>query len=655
MKKINFAFGIHSHQPVGNFDFVFEEAFQKAYQPFLDIIDKFPEFKINMHYTGILWEWIEQNHPQHVSQMKALAERGQVEMMSGGFYEPILSVIPEGDSIGQIDKLTDWVKNHFNQKPRGMWLAERVWEPSLPGIMNRAGMHYSVIDDAHFRYAGLQAEDLLGYYITEDAGKAVKIFPISQKLRYTIPFQRPEVTLEYLKELATEEGDRLIVFADDGEKFGIWPGTHDYVYKNQWLNQFLRLILDNRDWINLLHFSEVLDKLKPLGRIYLPTASYAEMMHWALPVKAFREYEEFERYLKHQEIYEKYRVFVRGGFWRNFLSKYPEVNLMHKKMLYLSERAAALENEDNADLLAEIFNHIWAGQCNCPYWHGVFGGIYLGHIRHAMYQHFLQAEKKLRQLENRVNDSRVIVKDFDCDGLDEVIVETPTLNLYFNLEQGGCLFELDYLPADFNLLNTMTRREEGYHNKLLETSRTHPDNHGHNSGSDEISSIHDLVVVKEQGLENYLIYDRYERKSLIDHFFKEDMTLEKFEKMDFDEEADFVNKPYQLIEQIITPDKTGIILERDGVICKNDQKIPLSLKKTIEISNSCSVIDIEYSLTTSHPEKIPLFFGIEFNFSLFAGDAPDRYYFSDETSIHPNRLNSRGQFRDLHHLGMADE
>lgn len=29
-------FGIHCHQPIGNFDYVFEEAYEKAYRPFID-------------------------------------------------------------------------------------------------------------------------------------------------------------------------------------------------------------------------------------------------------------------------------------------------------------------------------------------------------------------------------------------------------------------------------------------------------------------------------------------------------------------------------------------------------------------------------------------------------------------------------------------
>ena len=61
MKKINFIFGVHNHQPVGNFDHVFEWATKQAYEPFLDVIEKHPSIKIVFHYTGCLIDWFEKN------------------------------------------------------------------------------------------------------------------------------------------------------------------------------------------------------------------------------------------------------------------------------------------------------------------------------------------------------------------------------------------------------------------------------------------------------------------------------------------------------------------------------------------------------------------------------------------------------------------
>lgn len=652
MKKINFAFGIHCHQPVGNFDFVFDEAYHKSYQPFLNVAEKFPEFKLNIHYTGILLEWIRMHYPGHIRQLKKMGASGQVEYLGGGFYEPILSVIPEEDRIGQIRKQSRWVKKHLKQEPKGMWLAERVWEPGLPSTMHKAEMEYSVIDDAHFKYSGLHDENLLGYYITEDTGSPVRIFPISQKLRYTIPFQDPQETLNYLQEIASEKEDRLIVFADDGEKFGVWPGTHDLVYRRGWLENFFRLILENRDWINILHFSEAINRLKPLGRVYLPTASYAEMMQWSLPADAFRKYEEFEHYLKERQVYDQYAVFVRGGFWRNFLAKYPESNQMHKRMLYLSRKAWALKQKSDSPLIEQTLDHIWAGQCNCPYWHGVFGGLYLGHIRHAIYQELITADKLLRKAEGRENKLNLVETDYNQDGYQELLLETPELNLCIEPAKGGRICELDYLPVNFNLLNTLTRREEGYHHKLWEMAQAKE-----NSDTDQehVASIHDLVTSKEEGLEKYLQYDFYERKSLIDHFLAGDTTIEKFQAVDYGEAGDFVNGEYRLVKRTRRRNALIIELMRKGTVRIGEQSYPLQILKRIQVLQKGANIKVSYRLQSVVPEKIPLWFGVEFNFGMLAGYAADRYYFSEGEEIKPRNLASRGEIDQKKHLGIVDE
>jgi len=654
MGKIKFAFGIHCHQPVGNFDFVFEEAYHKAYQPFLDVIQKYPDFKINIHYTGILLKWIKKHFPEHITQLKEMTSRGQVEIMSGGFYEPILSVVPQKDGIGQIQKLSEWILREFGQQPRGMWLAERVWEPTLPTIMRKAGIEYTVIDDAHFRYSGLENKDLSGYYITEDSGSSVNIFPISQKLRYTIPFQNPVVTIEYLREFAADREDCLIVFADDGEKFGVWPGTYKHVFKNKWLEQFLQEICENLAWIEMVHFSEMIDKMKPIGRIYLPTASYAEMMQWTLFPKAFQKYEEFEHYLKEHHIYDKFGVFVRGGFWRNFMAKYPEANQMHKKMLYVSSQIWKAKEFKDDPILDKALDHLWAGQCNCPYWHGVFGGLYLGHLRHAVYRKILEAEKLLRKANKREQSSALLEFDYNSDGYDEIILETPQLNLYLEPARGGRITELDYLPKNFNLLNTLTRHEEGYHQKLL-ISQNQAKTNSNTRYDDSIASIHDLISSKEEGLEKYLNYDFYERKSLIDHFFRQGTTLTDFQAARYEELGDFALGEYRTIRKENDSNFLRVVLEREGNIQSGHEKIPLTVTKIIELNKKTPQINIYYKLNSYNQTKLPVWFGVEFNFSLLAGYADDRYYFSNNATIQPKNLASSGEISDIQHLGLVDE
>ena len=652
MNKVKFVFGIHNHQPVGNFDFVFEDAYQKAYRPFLEILERHPKIRISLHFTGILLDWLERHHPELLTLVRKMTERGQLEMMSGAYYEPILAVIPHQDRLGQIAKLNRRVKQLFGYQPKGIWLAERIWEPDLPTTLAQAGIKYTVIDDTHFKYAGLTEEELDGYYLTENLGDVAAIFPISKRLRYTIPFQHPQETIDHLRENASPDGQTVVVFADDGEKFGVWPDTYQHVYRNGWLEDFFTALEQNLDWIEMTHFSEALRRVTPKGRIYLPTASYAEMMHWSLFPKTFHMYEDFEHLLQEKGLPEEYGIFVRGGFWRNFMTKYPEVNVMHKKMLRVSNKLWTLPGEERKKL-TKAFDHVWAAQCNCPYWHGVFGGLYLSHIRFAIFQNLIQAEKLLdRHLGN--GKTNIELQDFDVDGHPEVLVENAVHNAYFRPHVGACLFEYDFKPADKNLLDTMTRREEGYHKKLQFAKVVGQQEPGGEDG--QAASIHDLVLAKEPNLMEHLNYDWYERKSFIDHFLGGDVTLQDFAKAKFTEEGDFVNRPYELLKKRRSAKGVRLSFKRDGHLWRESGTVPLTVQKDFLIGEREGIIEAQYTLSAKSGRPVDLIFAVEFNFGLQAGHADDRYYYDESGKLQPDAfLDSTGILTDRRFIGLKDE
>jgi len=637
MKTINLILGTHNHQPVGNFDFVFEETYNRSYKPFLDVYEKFPDIKLVKHYTGILYEWLLKNRPEFFEQLKKLVEGGSLELMSGGFYEPILAVIPDEDKTGQIQKLTKFVKKHFGYDAKGLWLAERIWEQHLVKPLSEAGVEYVVLDDTHFKYAGLTDEQLLGYYITEEQGRTTHLFPISKRLRYTIPFEDIDVTLNYLRELATEDGDRIVVFADDGEKFGAWPGTYEHVYeKNRWLEKFFQALRDNSDWINTLTFKDAVEKFEPLGRIYLTNSSYAEMMHWALPSKkAYRAYEDFEQKLKDTHLYHDYEYFVRGGFWRNFMVKYPESNQMHKKMLAVSSRAQALKAKGKK-VKPDTLNKIWEAQCNCPYWHGVFGGTYLPNLRHPIFTALIEAETALDKIDNKEGHATLTTTDFDKDGKKEVIVNSNELSLYFKPSEGGKLIELDYKRARKNVLDIFTRQEEGYHNKI------------HTDGNGAVSLPH----FKEAGLETHLNYDRYRRGSFIEHFLPADTSVAELYHGSQRELSDFHLSPYAFKTKG-TRAKQKLTFTKTANVHLNGENFPVELTKAISLEKGKSEFEVKYELKS--PEKpLHVMFAVENCYGLLAGDAPDRYYYVPEIELEDAKLRSMGEVH-ASAIGLKDE
>src|SRR5580765_604649 len=187
MRSVTLVMVVHDHQPVGNFDPVFAAAYDDAYAPFLALLERRPRLRVGLHTSGPLLEWIEARRPEYLSRLRALVERNQVEPWGGAMYEPVLPAIPEHDRQGQIAAMAGMLERLFGRPPRGMWLAERAWEPGLASSLAAAGVEYTAVDDAHFMAAGFERQRLWGTFLTEDQGLALRVFPIHRELRYLIP------------------------------------------------------------------------------------------------------------------------------------------------------------------------------------------------------------------------------------------------------------------------------------------------------------------------------------------------------------------------------------------------------------------------------------------------------------------------------------
>lgn len=651
MKKINFLFAIHCHQPVGNFEHVIEDAYNKSYLPFISVLEKYPSVKMTVHYTGILLSWFREKHPEFLEKLKGMADRGQIEIMTGAYYEPILAVIPDRDKLGQIEKQTEFTKKHLGFSPKGLWLAERIWEPHIAKTLSEAGVEYTALDDYHFISAGLEAKDLNGYFVTEEQGASLNVFPINKNLRYLIPFKMPQETIDYLRSIATEDGSDAAVIADDGEKFGVWPGTFKWVYEERYLDNLFSMLSAESSWINTMTFSEYMEKYPSKGRIYLPAASYFEMMEWSLLTQAGKVFGEITKELRDSGRLERYKRFFKGGFWRNFFVKYPESNNMHKKMLLVSKKVWQAVDKHGSKA-GYMQDELWQGQCNCAYWHGVFGGLYLNYLRHAVYEHLINAEKAADAAEHHGKKWIMAeTMDFDKDGLDEVLISTHLMNLYFDPDCGGAMFELDYKPGSFNLVNTLSRKEEAYHQDVLRSQAHQMTLTGTTNGA---SSIHDVVRVKETGLEKLLTYDKCRKACFVDHFLAPDATLDSYSSGRYKDLGDF--ECAKFTHDVRYGNKQiSVVMSRDGAVVANGSRHPVRVTKTVTVFADFPEIDVKWEVSNSGSEDIDIWFGVENNFSLLAGNSPDRYYEIDGKKPADPMLGGKGQSADIYETRLIDK
>lgn len=572
MEKVNFPIVLHFHQPVDNFDDVIENVYNICYLPLLEQIKK-SSVKLTLHFTGSMLDWFQAKHSEYLADIRDLCVNGRAELISGGYYEPILPMIPDDDKLGQIKMLNEKLKKDYGVQPKGMWLAERVWEPSLPRIIAKAGLQYVVLDDNHFRSCGFEEADTYYYYTTEDSGSMIYIFPINEPARYIAPWQPVWKLRDYLSQVKNEAGDRIVLYMADAEKLGAWGTTHELCYvqghdgEAPFVEEFFKFI-DETEWINSITLSDCLKKFQPRGLIYLPNSSYDKMEEWVLPTNSRHKLETIKEKLKNNELNVDPDLdlnrFVKGGFWRAFLVKYPEANNMHKKTLYVHDMISKYEIETGDKLgVADAWKELYMSEANDSYWHGQFGGIYFSFLRHSVYKHAIEAEKKVQELfkavKRRSPTPRIHATSFLLDGLDQVLLETSYLNAYINPADGGTLFELDFRELSYNLMNTLARWKEAYHF----------------GGNDQ-----DLA------------FDECRKVALRDHVVRQGLQLDEFRKNKFESLGNFSTGAYNLDTYDSDGVKLQVNLKRFARVDDND----ITVEKRIMLKEDTREIQVRYRI-----------------------------------------------------------
>ena len=577
---MRFAFCVHAHQPPGNFDWVFRAAVDKSYRPFFELLEAHPAMRVSAHFSGSLLEWLEANDGAFIDLVRGQVERGQVELVTAGLYEPVLALLPPHDRANQVLAHRAYLERLLGADTHVGWLTERVWQPELARDLASAGVRAVALDDTHFLSAGVVPEDLLrGPFITEHQGAPLVVQPASEEMRHLIPW-RPVEEVAAALEAHAADGTQLLVFTDDIEKFGLWPQTYESVYGEGWLDRFFGAATA-LDGVDVVPLGEALSGEPPSRRVYIPDGSYPEMLRWTLPASTQRTHTALQERLSEAGQWDELKPLLRAGSYFQYLARYPEVNWLHKRMLDVSERVAARYRPSqvarDVGALPEPVRDLWRAQANCAYWHGLFGGTYLPHLRQTLWRHLLRAERALEVGGARRQPLRVL--DLDADMRDEVLFTSETLIIAVAPGEGGAVVELSERRAAVNLLDTLARRPEAYH---------------------------------AEGDDAPYPYDRGRRACFVDRFLAPGAPPEV--ESDIEDVGEFSGRPYDM----------RVLRARDGarVVLAREASAPggtVRVEKTLAFPRDGWPLRVEYRLTNV-AGIVEARFGVEQNFGVFWAD-----------------------------------
>jgi hypothetical protein len=413
--KIRFVLGVSGHLPSGSGEDEFEALYNREIKPLVSTLYKFPRINMVFHYSGVLLHWIERRHPEIFMLFEDLLSRKQAEFLGGGFYEPMMPLLPLPDKIGQIEMLTTYLRKQFGKRPQGCWIPPPAWEQNLVGPLNTCGMGYTFLDGSWFAEAGAKSAggDLFAPCITEDQGKIITVFPVSEKLSRELE-QGNFRMLDELPEALPPAKDYPVTAFPSG--FGNGSGGKNELEYHRLFEEFANA--DSR--IEFTTPGKIFKTLKRLDKIYFSGSG-------------------------------------ESGFQpRRFLVNYPEANGIYAKMVHIHVLINQLKGDKSRKRIA--LEETWKAQDSSLFspCRGSLSGLSRSPLRKAAYRALLEAEKIAR--DGKAFTSSLSVFDFDLDGTGDYLFQDENLNCYIK-SRGACVFELDYLPRTWNYLDTYAERE----------------------------------------------------------------------------------------------------------------------------------------------------------------------------------------------------
>jgi hypothetical protein len=399
--KITLVLGSHAHVPYGADTAEFEKVYTGLVRPFITGLNKFPHIQAALHYSGVLLHWVERSHPEMFMLIEDMVNRRQVEMLGGGFYEPMLPIIPAQDKIGQIELLTTYLRRQFGKRPQGCWIPAFAWEQGLVSPLAACGMSYTFLGDRQFTPGG-------GYplpCICEDQGKVITVFPVMQSLEAELAEKNISSLLPpLLKNVNKRQGE-----------------VSDFV-----VSIFPSAI--NAEWC---HFFEDLSQCE----------EYAETI---VPGKLVKNLKNLRK-----GYFSDSPATADGISSRRFIIEYPEAGGIYAKMVFTNVLINQLRGDKSRKLSAH--EELWKAQGSALFCKAGHGGLHNHALRNAAYSALLAAERITREKTKFIPS--LVPYDFNMDGVQEWLFQDIKINCYVQ-STGGGIFELDYLPKAWNYLDT---------------------------------------------------------------------------------------------------------------------------------------------------------------------------------------------------------
>ena len=409
-----------------------EEIYQTVYRPLLKLLNTHQNITFSFSFTGPQVEFLKKRHKEFISLSRDLITRHQLEMLGGGYFNPVFPLITAADRNCQIDLLTSEIRQNFGKRPRGMSLFLDCWDPNLVSTLQLSGIEYVLLDSSMINSNKKKFLPL----VMNELGKSVEILPYYNNFKPQNDEDLESWVLKIKKsvEKAAKSSDFTQLFYS-----AIVPLVFNHkeiknLIENNWFENLSDFLCFNEE-ISTCNISSYRKNNKVRMPAFISCGIASRAVDFINDLK-----NENNRYTD-CTVYDLFEAYPLGkNLYNRMLYIGMLINQYKSDKLRKEEARMKLwQAQNGSNLISDV------GKLSCD-----------SSYRQKAYKILMEAEKILRQDSNFTES--ICCFDYNGDGLDEYVCRMQNYFSYIS-PVSGAIQELDILKNTGNYADNLSRKE----------------------------------------------------------------------------------------------------------------------------------------------------------------------------------------------------
>lgn len=436
MGSIYISFNLKSVSTCMESNEILDKNYQAVYKPIVKFLYTHPDFPFSFSLSGNQIRFFKKRKNELITIFRELVERKQVEVLGGGYYDPVLPLLYPVDRNGQIDMLSAEIRQTVGKRPRGISLFGDCWDSSLVNNIHTCGIEYvllesTLIPDNKRKFLPI---------IMSDLNKSVDIFPYYDGLIPTNDITPEDFLLNIEKSVEKiERKDNY--FQLDVDRIVCINLTHEKIIEltsSKWFDKLAQYIENNPDSrIKFTTLTEYKKNIKVKVPAYIPAGINGSVAKWI-----DRAYTESTKPKNQYTVYD-------------FMDTYRLSHELYNRIMYISMLVNQYKNDKMRKKAAR--EKLWEAQNGTGLLCSDKGAFANSKYRQQSYKSLMEAEKILRE-DGKFKET-VTCFDYNSDGLNEYVCRMERYFAYISLISGA-VQELDYIKNTGNYADNLSRVSE---------------------------------------------------------------------------------------------------------------------------------------------------------------------------------------------------